>query len=122
MKVVVPHCGAYRPLAIPRAKALLPAMKKAGLMEDINWVGNLAGLYFDVAGTPSADAVRQLLKLTDASHILYGSDFPYQPDDVLPRNIEFLKRDLGADGQLVPLIGDILEGNARKLFGLAEAR
>ena len=83
--------------------------------------GNLAGLYFDVAGTPSAEAVRELLKIGDASHILYGSDYPYQPDGVLLTNIEFLKRDLGADEQLAPLLDDILEGNARKLFGLDEA-
>ena len=121
VKLVVPHCGAYLPLAVPRVKALLPAMKKAGLMDDIDWAGNLAGLYFDVAGTPSAEAVRELLKIADASHILYGSDFPYQPDGVLLTNIEFLKKDLGADQELAPLIDDILEGNARRLFGLGEA-
>ncbi len=122
VKLVVPHCGAYLPLAVPRAKALLPAMKKAGLMDDIDWEGNLKGLYFDLAGTPSADAVRQLLKITDASHILYGSDFPYQPDEVLLRNIAFLKDDLGADEELAPLLDAILQENARKLFGLAETR
>ena len=121
VKVVVPHCGAYLPLAVPRAKALLPAMKKAGLMDDIDWEGNLAGLYFDVAGTPSAEAVRELLKIGDASHILYGSDFPYQPEGVLLTNIDFLKKDLGADKELAPLVDDILEGNARRLFGLGEA-
>lgn len=120
VKLLVPHCGAYLSLAIPRAKALLPAMLKNGLMEDIDWEANLKGLYFDLAGTPSAEAVRQLLNITDASHILYGSDFPYQPDDVLLRNREFLKTDLAGDAELAPLADDILGRNARKLFGLKE--
>lgn len=122
VRVVVPHCGAFLPLALPRAKALLPAMEKNGLMKPIRWDANLRGLYFDLAGTPSADAVRQLLKITDASHILYGSDYPYQPDGVLLNAIEFLKRDLGSDPQLAPLVDDILSENAGRLFGAGEAK
>lgn len=118
VKVIVPHCGAYLPLAIPRVKALLPAMEKNGLMKAIDWNANLNGLYFDLAGAPSAEAVRQLLKITDASHILFGSDYPYQPDDVLMRNLEFLEEDLAKDPRLSQMANAILYENAIELFDL----
>lgn len=118
VKLIVPHCGAYLPMALPRAKALLPGMVKNNLMSPIDWEANMMGLYFDLAGTPSADAVRQLLKITDASHILYGSDYPYQPDQILVDNLEFLKNDLSREALLAHLLQDILFNNSRKLFGL----
>ena len=43
----------------------------------------LQQLYYDLAGDPLPEAMDMLLKITDVSHLLYGSDFPYVPAKVL---------------------------------------
>jgi predicted TIM-barrel fold metal-dependent hydrolase len=53
LKVVVPHCGSFLPLAVPRMKSILPAMVGNGYMQPIDWKGNLSRLYYDLAGNPT---------------------------------------------------------------------
>lgn len=77
LKVVVPHCGSFLPNALPRFKALLPVMTAQGYMQPVDVEANMAGLYFDLAGAATDDVIRALLTITDPSHILYGSDYPY---------------------------------------------
>ena len=38
IKVVVPHCGAYLPLAVPRMKSLTPVMQANKMVGEIDWV------------------------------------------------------------------------------------
>ena len=64
LKVVVPHCGSFLPLALPRMKSILPAMVKQGYMQPIDWEGNLSRLYFDLAGSPTIEVLRSLLTIT----------------------------------------------------------
>ena len=52
LKIIVPHCGSFLPLALPRMKSILPAMVAQGYMQPIDWEGNLSRLYFDLAGSP----------------------------------------------------------------------
>ena len=49
VKVVVPHCGAYLPLAMPRMRSLAPVMQANKLVGDIDWEANLRTLYYDLA-------------------------------------------------------------------------
>lgn len=77
LKVVVPHCGSFLPNALPRFKGLLPVMVKQGYMQPVDVDANLSRLYFDLAGAATDDAIKSLLTITDPSHILYGSDYPY---------------------------------------------
>ena len=49
-------------------------------------------------------------------HIFYGSDYPYQPTEVLDKNLENLKNDLKNDKTLAPYIDDILYKNAERVF------
>lgn len=55
LKIVVPHCGSFLPLALPRMKSILPAMVAQGYMQPIDWEGNLSRLYFDLAGNPTIE-------------------------------------------------------------------
>ena len=41
IKVVVPHCGAYLPSAIPRMKSLTPVMQANKMVGEIDWEANL---------------------------------------------------------------------------------
>ena len=116
LKVVVPHCGSFLPLALPRMKSILPAMEKQGYMHPIDWKGNLSHLYFDLAGSPTLEVLRSLLTLTTPDHILYGSDYPYLPDAVLKANLQRLKQMLASDNELSPYSEDILWKNAERMF------
>ena len=116
LKVVVPHCGSFLPLALPRMKSILPAMVAQGYMQPIDWERNLSRLYFDLAGSPTLEVLRSLLTITTPDHILYGSDYPYLPDAVLEANLQRLKQTLASDEELAPYSEDILWKNAERLF------
>lgn len=116
LKVVVPHCGSFLPLALPRMKSILPAMVKQGYMQPIDWEGNLSRLYFDLAGNPTIEILRSLLTLTTPDHILYGSDYPYLPDAVLKANLQRLKQTLASDKELAEYADLFLWKNADGLF------
>ena len=116
LKVVVPHCGSFLPLALPRIKSILPAMVKQGYMQPIDWEGNLSRLYFDLAGSPTVEVLRALLTITAPDHILYGSDYPYLPDAVLKANLQRLKQTLAADEGLAGYADMFLWKNEESLF------
>ena len=116
LKVVVPHCGSFLPLALPRMKSILSAMVAQGYMQPIDWEGNLSRLYFDLAGSPTVEVLRSLLTITTPDHILYGSDYPYLPDAVLKANLQRLKRTLASDEELTGYMDMFLWGNAVGLF------
>ena len=116
LKVVVPHCGSFLPLALPRLKSILPAMVKQGYKQPIDWEGNLSRLYFDLAGNPAIEVLRTLLTITTPDRILYGSDYPYLSDAVLEDNLQRLKQMLASDKELAGYAKMFLWGNAERLF------
>lgn len=117
VKMVVPHCGSFLPLALPRMRAILPAMVAGGYMEPIDWDANLDLLYYDLAGNPTPEVIKSLLTITTPDHLLYGSDYPYLPEKVLRANKQRLERTLSSDPALSPYAEAIMGGNAGKLFG-----
>ena len=117
VKFVVPHAGAFLPLALPRMRAVHPIVRAKGFAGDIDWDANLRPLWFDLAGSPTAESVRRLLALTTPDRILYGSDFPYAPAPALAAGLAKLRGELAADPDLAPIAEDILRGNAMRLFG-----
>ena len=120
LKVVVPHCGSFLPLAVPRMKSILPAMVGNGYMQPIDWEGNLSRLYYDLAGNPTAEVIRALLAITSPEHILYGSDYPYLPEKVLRNNLNKLKETLAADRELSRYAEMFLWDNASRLFHIKQ--
>ena len=116
LKVIVPHCGSFLPLALPRMKSILPAMVAQGYMQPIDWEANLSRLYFDLAGNPTVEVLHSLLTITTPSHILYGSDYPYLPDAALKANLQKLKQTLASDEELAGYEEMFLWGNAEGLF------
>lgn len=116
IKVIVPHCGAYLPIAIPRMKLLTPVMQQAKLIGEIDWERNLASLYYDLAGSHSPEAIRLLLTITTPSHLLYGSDYPYVVPQMLTGSLVRMKDYLSSDSELQPYKDMILWKNAQELF------
>lgn len=116
IKVVVPHCGSFLPLAIPRMRAVHPVMQAKGFMQPVDWEANLRNLYYDLAGGATPEVVKTLLTITTPDHLLYGSDYPYQPEGVLTAGLERLRTWLRQDAALAPYAERILYGNAHRLF------
>ena len=118
IKVVVPHCGAYLPLMVPRMKSLTPVMQANKLVGDIDWEANLAALYYDLAGAHSPEVIRMLLTITTPDHLLYGSDYPYVAPQVLTQSLQRMKQYLTSEPDLAPYKEMILHKNAEWLLGL----
>ena len=116
VKVIVPHCGSFLPMAIPRMKAVHPAMLAKGFMGQIDWENNLSRLYYDLAGGASPEIVKMMLTVTTPEHILYGSDYPYMPDNVLQGNLTRMREQFAADKELAPYAERFFSENARDLY------
>ncbi len=114
LKVVVPHCGSFLPNALPRFKGLLPVMTAQGYMKPVDVDANISRLYFDLAGAATDDVIESLLTITEPSHILYGSDYPYVAAPALVGAKKSLESRLASHG-LDPK--DIFSDNAARLFG-----
>ncbi len=116
VKVVVPHCGAYLPLAVPRMKSLTPVMQANKMVGEIDYEANLAALYYDLAGAHSPEVIRMLLTITTPDHLLYGSDYPYVAPQVLTQSLTRMKQYLSSEPDLAPFREMILYQNANQLF------
>ena len=117
IKVVVPHCGAYLPLAIPRMKSLTPVIQANKMVDEIDYEANLRALYYDLAGAHSPEVIRMLLTITTPDHLLYGSDYPYVAPQVLTQSLARMKDYLSKEPDLTPFRKMILWKNAQWLFG-----
>ena len=120
VKVVVPHCGAYLPLAIPRMKSLTPVMQKNKMVGEIDYEANLAALYYDLAGAHAPEVIRMLLSITTPDHLLYGSDYPYVAPQVLTQSLRRMKQYLTTEADLAPYRELILWKNAQQLFQIKQ--
>ena len=116
IKVVVPHCGAYLPLAIPRMKSLTPVMQANKMVGEIDYEANLRALYYDLAGAHSPEVIRILLTITTPDHLLYGSDYPYVAPQVLTQSLARMKDYLSKEPDLALFKDMILWKNAKWLF------
>lgn len=120
IRFVIPHCGSFLPLAIPRMKAILPAMQAKGYMQPVDWEANLVHLYYNLAGGATPEVVKSLLTITTPDHLLCGSDYPYQPAEVLTESLNKLRSALKSDDMLAPHMDGILWSNAYKLFNMTK--
>ena len=120
IKVVVPHCGAYLPLAVPRMKSLTAVMQKNKMVGEIDYEANLAALYYDLTGAHSPEVIRMLLTITTPEHLLYGSDYPYVAPQVLTQSLGRMKQYLSTEPDLAPYREMILWKNAQQLFQIRQ--
>ena len=122
VKVVVPHCGAYLPLMVPRMKSLTPVMQANKLVGEIDWEKNLFSLYYDLAGAHSPEVIRMLLTITTPDHLLYGSDYPYVAQQLLIQSLQRMQQYLTTEPDLAPYKEMILHKNAEWLLGLTSEK
>ncbi len=109
MRVIVPHAGSVLPMVASRVDLFgKKFFNKSTSMHDA-----LRSLYYDLAGMPLPDMLPALLKITDASHILYGSDFPFTPIEEIEQWADRLDRTTQLnDGERT----QVMRINAEQLF------
>ena len=120
IKVVVPHAGSFMPYAVTRLKGGYPLLLKQGLTGPIDIDGNLARLYYDLAGGPSSQAVKMLLTVTTPDHIMFGTDYPFVPTPILEKVAAKVKNEIIQDAELGRYAEDMIRNNAMKLFKIKE--
>ena len=123
MHVVVPHCGAYLPIALQRMQSLYPVMRKNGLVQEIDFQQNINCLWFDLAGSPSDQTIQSLLSITTSDHLLYGSDYPYVAPEVIVANMPRMQKWLSNDRSgLITRIAEICinEGHMQAYLNAAQ--
>ena len=79
IKFIIPHAGAF--LSILADRVATAGMILPDLAPGLDVFGDLKRLYYDVAGMCLPRQLAALLSLVDTSHLLYGSDYPYTPDN-----------------------------------------
>ncbi|KKA20923.1 Uncharacterized protein T310_5063 [Rasamsonia emersonii CBS 393.64] len=98
------HCGATLPPMLERIAAFgkIPGSKSEDALTAEEIKSTLrTRFYFDLAGFPFPDQIHGLLRVTDTSRLVYGSDYPYTPgglvEDLARRMDEEVDRLFGED-------------------------
>ncbi|MDT5286047.1 MAG: 6-methylsalicylate decarboxylase [Mycobacterium sp.] len=110
LTVILTHAGGFIPYAAQRLSMTLASSLPQTTSEAL--LAEYRKFYFDLAVSTAPDTVSALLKFADPTHVVYGSDFPFnQPDDV-----EFFARQLDAF-EVDPVIRQAINHtNAETLF------
>lgn len=111
IRLVVPHCGSFLPYMKSRAEAMFNMLAGLHMMEPVDMEKSIGRLYFDLAGDPmpigakvahpcASGQMDMLLAITDREHILYGSDYPYVPAQILLKKKQALDTALTERGEM----------------------
>lgn len=113
IKFIIPHAGACMPLITERVQGVVDLPDTP--FPEVDVLGDLKRLYFDVMGVCEDKRLKALLEVADEDHILYGSDNPHAPIHVRHRSRAYLEQ--------TPLLSDalrrkLLSENARRILEL----
>jgi 6-methylsalicylate decarboxylase len=78
LALIVPHAGATLPLVAERVNAFGRL-----LAPDVDVLGDLSRLHFDLAGFAVPRQLDSLLTMTTLDHLHYGSDYPFTPAPIV---------------------------------------
>lgn len=115
--ILVSHCGATIPPLVERFTAFATTILGHENSLSSAQVKELfrTRFYFDLAGFPFPDLIQGYLTVGDPGRLLYGSDYPYTPEEAaifLSGRMEEGLRELFDDD----VIQKIYSGNAREIF------
>jgi 6-methylsalicylate decarboxylase len=77
VKIIVAHAGGVLPILVPRIHKILQVVRRPEDRPDV--LGGFRNLYWDVAGPSILQQLLPLLNITDDTHVVYGSDWPFGP-------------------------------------------
>lgn len=109
LRLIIPHGGATLPVIADRVAMFSLAL---GVDPSVDVLRDLAGLHFDLSGTPLPRQLKALLDLTEPDHLHYGSDYPFTPDFVAALAAE----QLDAAGEPAGSLAAGLRANTLALF------
>jgi predicted TIM-barrel fold metal-dependent hydrolase len=110
LRLIVAHGGGAAPFLAQRI-AMMEGHRGAQNVSGV--MPTLRSLFYEIASTTSATALRSLQELVDASQILWGSDLPFVYGDRLREEVEHWERYDGFDATARAAIEEF---NALKLF------
>lgn len=116
IKIIVPHNGSFLPNIYQRIYGIAEVLAPKGLMKEVDVKENVSRLYFDMTGDPVPDVLDFLMTIADPDKVLYGSDYPFNSEEMVYRKIESLNMYLEKNPKLKPLKEKLLYKNAEKLF------
>ncbi len=114
IRFVVPHTGSFLPYMKQRFAGISAILAAKGMMEQVNIEDNLNNLYYDIAGDPEPIQLNMLLMITDAAHLVFGTDYPHSPAPVILKKKKHLEENVNYETLLPAIYG----GNGRNLLGM----
>ena len=78
VRFIFAHFGGVLPIVKERFDSTYSMLRRRNFVKDLGKSPSeyLKNLYFDMSGTRSQGSLQTALEMTDANHILWGSDFP----------------------------------------------
>ncbi|WP_341774143.1 amidohydrolase family protein [Burkholderia gladioli] len=119
LKLIVSHAGGTIPYLAKRLTYGIAIQKSLTNRQPADVIGQLKSLYYDTAVCGNPHALSCLSELVGPDHILFGSDFPYLPLEVLEENQNGL---MTYDGFTREDLEIIAHGNISALFPAAAKR
>ena len=113
LKIVVPHCGSFLPYMKQRAGAMFQMLASMNLMPPTDFAASFGKLFFDTAGDPMPEQFDMLLKVASLDKIIFGTDYPYVPAQILLRKKKSFDAEISRRGWTEKIYVD----NARALLG-----
>jgi predicted TIM-barrel fold metal-dependent hydrolase len=114
---IIPHCGSVLPSIVERFTSYVPHILGTDIAITSDDVKALfkTRFFFDLAGYPFPDQIHGLLRFTDPSRLLYGTDFPFFNAEKLGKLAEKNDREIEKmfDSEIQK---QIYSGNALKLL------
>lgn len=81
---VIPHAGSFLPEVAHRLAGISRVLVPAGLMERVDVMGNLRGLWWDLAGDALPVMLPALLQVCDPTIFSMGVTIPIRPPSPSP--------------------------------------
>ena len=104
IRFVVPHTGSFLPYMLQRFAGVSGILASLGMMESVD---------VHIAGDPEPVALDMLLMVADENKIVYGSDFPHSPANVVLTK----KKHLDENPRYARLLRKIYGENERNCLG-----
>ena len=104
---IVPHAGGTLPFLAPRIAGISVLL---GADDPAAVVAQLRGLHYDLAGSANPPVVAALLGFVERTQVLYGSDWPFTPEQIVGGGLGWVTGDNN------PITPDEMSASARRLF------
>jgi predicted TIM-barrel fold metal-dependent hydrolase len=113
VKFIFAHFGGVLPIVKERFDNTYLMLRKRGFVKDLQKTPGeyFRNLYFDNSGSRSSASLAAALEVSDAHHILFGSDFPANQDFAC--SLDVIRQSRLATDQ----ISSILYHNSEQIFG-----